>query len=298
MFVFTASDKLNKQVYVGSCRTDIEAHWTLLIEQSESGSEGPLFDSIRANGVDNFIIEEWAFAENTRELKSLLIEAKDSMDALPIRQQAKLYKPNTTREKVNPDIRRLFEMAEADLHAEASDDIKLDKAEVAETAEAENVDVIAKGRTGSTNKEKRIKDGIEQVKSQRDVLRHSQSTDQANEMREVMLRIEQRRQSQRKTPVRAKKSGTTLRQAVKQKPTTAKSKTATAKAAAATTILAKGRTGSAKKEQRIKEGIAQEKLVLDAKKKQQASAQADEMANILARLDERGKVSDSLKRKM
>lgn len=304
MFVFTASDKLNKQVYVGSCRTDIEAHWTLLIEQSESGSDGPLFDSIRTNGVDNFTIEEWAFAENTRELKSLLIEAKDSMDALPIRQQAKLYKPNTTREKVSPDIRRLFEMAEADLHAETNDDIKLDKAEVAEATEAEDADVLAKGRTssatntGSASKAKRIKDGIEKDKGQREVLRHSQSTDQANEMREVMLRIEQRRQSQRKTPVRAKKSGTTLRQAVKQKPTTAKSKTATAKAAAATTTLAKGRTGSAKKEQRIKEGIAQEKLALDAKKKQQTSAQADEMANILARLDERGKRSDSLKRKM
>lgn len=308
MFVFTVSDKLNQQVYVGSCRTDIESHWVLIMDQAQSGAEGTLFESIRHNSQDNFEVEEWAYAENSRELKPLLEEAREATGAQPIRQQAKLYKPNVKREDVSPDIRRLFEMVEADLESEAEDDVvpvdeqsSSSKQEPATTApdsvEVAASDKVATGRTGSALKEKRIKEALEQERDQRESHRHNQSTVEANAMREVMLRIEQRRQSQRKTPLR-KKPGSSLRQAVKQKATTTAAKTTKKPAAASAGKLAKGRTGSALKEKRIKEAIAQEKQAMDTAKNQQVSAQADEMASILANLDERGKAADSRRRKM
>jgi len=314
VFVFTVSDKLNQQVYVGSCRTDIESHWVLIMDQAQSGAEGTLFESIRHNSQDNFEVEEWAYAENSRELKPLLEEAKEATGAQPIRQQAKLYKPNVKREDINPDIRRLFEMVEADLESESDQDLlpasetsssddKLESTQQAQTtAGPDSVavaasDKVASGRTGSALKEKRIKEALEQEREQRESHRHNQSTVEANAMREVMLRIEQRRQSQRKTPLR-KKPGSSLRQAVKQKATTTAAKTSKKAEAASSGKLAKGRTGSALKEKRIKEAIAQEKLAMDSAKKQQVSAQADEMASILANLDERGKAADSRRRKM
>lgn len=308
MFVFTVSDKLNQQVYVGSCRTDIESHWVLIMDQAQSGAEGTLFESIRHNSQDNFEVEEWAYAENSRELKPLLDEAREATGAQPIRQQAKLYKPNVKREDINPDIRRLFEMVEADLESEAEDDVvpvgeqsSSSKQEPATTTpdsvEVAASDKVATGRTGSALKERRIKEALEQERDQRESHRHNQSTVEANAMREVMLRIEQRRQSQRKTPLR-KKPGSSLRQAVKQKATTTAAKTTKKPAAASAGKLAKGRTGSALKEKRIKEAIAQEKQAMDTAKNQQVSAQADEMASILANLDERGKAADSRRRKM
>ncbi|MCJ8339703.1 MAG: hypothetical protein MJK10_14640 [Pseudomonadales bacterium] len=52
--------------------------------------------------------------------------------------------------------------------------------------------------------------------------------------------------------------------------------------------LSSGRTGSAIREKKIKEGIQQEKDARDALKQQQVSQQADEMKAIMARLDSRG----------
>ncbi len=61
--------------------------------------------------------------------------------------------------------------------------------------------------------------------------------------------------------------------------------------------LAAGRTGSSSKEKRIKEAIEQEKAERMAKQQAQRAREADEMAAILARLDERAKAAEKFKRR-
>lgn len=75
-----------------------------------------------------------------------------------------------------------------------------------------------------------------------------------------------------------------------------KASRAAAKAKVAELKLAVGRTGSSVKEKRIKEAIEQEKADRQSKNSSQSAAEAEEMAAILARLDERGKVADKFKR--
>lgn len=165
---------------------------------------------------------------------------------------------------------------------------------------------LASGRTGSANKEKRIKEEIERQRSERDQFRQQQSTHEAAEMKEVMMRIEARRLASRKT---AKKPASSKRKSAASKtaasansaPVTSASKAATPaakkKAVADKVAVAKGKTGSTVKEKRIKEAIEAEKVQRESQKRQQAEQQKDEMAQILARLDSRSKAAESYKRR-
>lgn len=207
---------------------------------------------------------------------------------------------------------------------------------------------IATGRTGSAEKERRIREAIATERDRRDNLRHTSSREEQTEMNVVMARIELRRLATKKANAekakvqaaerRAKakaeaisiaealakemaanvaEAETGLGTAAKPAPTKpvavksaatklATAKSATAKSAAAkaspsstgaTLKLAAGRTGSGQKEKRIREAIEQEKAERLAQQQSRRAAEAKEMAEIMARLEERTKEAEKLKRR-
>lgn len=202
---------------------------------------------------------------------------------------------------------------------------------------------IATGRTGSAEKERRIREAIATERDRRDNLRHTSSREEQTEMNVVMARIELRRLATKKANAekakvqaaerRAKakaeaisiaealakemaanvaEAETGLGTAAKPAPTkpvavkSAATKSATAKSAAAkaspsstgaTLKLAAGRTGSGQKEKRIREAIEQEKAERLAQQQSRRAAEAKEMAEIMARLEERTKEAEKLKRR-
>ncbi|MGH1370534.1 MAG: hypothetical protein ACRBBW_00760 [Cellvibrionaceae bacterium] len=215
---------------------------------------------------------------------------------------------------------------------------------------------IASGRTGSSAKEKRIREAIEAERERRENMRQSRGRDEYDEMSAVMARIEMRRLATKrskaeKTKAEAAKKRKLEREKKAQEAAAAasaltvsikasndassgtdknspvnadsaaliakalggdsapakkakavspaeatKASRAAAKAKVAELKLAVGRTGSSAKEKRIKEAIEQEKADRQSKNSAQSAAEAEEMAAILARLDERGKMAEKFKR--
>jgi len=195
---------------------------------------------------------------------------------------------------------------------------------------------IASGRTGSSAKEKRIREAIETERERRENNRQSRGRDEYDEMNAVMARVEMRRLATKrsnaeKTKAEAAKkrklerekkalaaaaaiAPSALRVSVPvQSQTSAVSDSlepvaatpkeavkvtrAAAKASVAQLKLAVGRTGSSAKEKRIKEVIEQEKADRLSKRGAQSVAEAEEMSAILARLDDRSRTTDKLKRR-
>jgi len=189
---------------------------------------------------------------------------------------------------------------------------------------------IASGRTGSAAKEKRIREAIELERERRESTRQVRGRDEYDEMNAVMARVEMRRlATKRSNAEKTKQEAAQKRKLEREKkaaaatssadsrgvqssqaaaksprPTRSRAKSAVSatatepkpKAASKTLKLAAGRTGSSAKEKRIKEAIAQEKADRLAKKSSQSATEAAEMAALLARLDERSKKAEKMKR--
>lgn len=318
MFVFTVTNRVTNDVYVGSTKDDVESYWGTLINAAEDGQEGDIYKDIRSYSPADFEVEEWASAENGKELRELVAEARESMDAIPIKPGRKSAAMIASSHRVSEEIRELFAVAEAEV---LGDDESLEpategksKSSAGDSVEspqsaglglsnsvsrpieaAADSSKVANGRSGSATKERRIKEALAQEREVREGLRQNQTTREADEMKAVMIQIEHRRQSQKKRPrpaAKKKSAAGSLRSAVSSKPPTAKS------AAEKPASVAKGRTGSAVKEKRIKEAIAQQKAELDQQKEARVAAEADEMAAILNRLDSRSKVATTYKRKL
>jgi colicin import membrane protein len=163
---------------------------------------------------------------------------------------------------------------------------------------ATDAPAMATGHSGSSTKEQRIREAIAVQREERDQHRHTHSRESQLEMNAIIARIEQRRQSSRKSPAK-KAPAKTLKPAADTAAVTRSAAVvrAAAVAAPAPARLPEGRTGSSVREKRIREAIALEKAERDAQKLAQRAAEADEMAAILARLEERGKQADKLKRR-
>jgi len=317
VFVFTVTNRVTNDVYVGSTKDDVESYWGTLINAAEDGQEGDIYKDIRSYSPADFEVEEWASAESGKELRELVAEARESMDAIPIKPGRKSAALIASSYRVSEEIRELFAVAEAEvlgddegtesdskLKTNTSDDDSVESKQSAGLGLSNSVsrpievvadsNKVANGRSGSATKERRIKEALAEERDAREGLRQNQTTREADEMKAVMIQIEHRRQSQKKRPrpaAKKKSAAGSLRSAVSSKPP--------AKGAAAKpTSVAKGRTGSAVKEKRIKEAIAQQKAELDQKKEARVAAEADEMAAILNRLDSRSKVATTYKRKL
>ncbi len=195
---------------------------------------------------------------------------------------------------------------------------------------------IASGRTGSSAKEKRIREAIETERERRENNRQSRGRDEYDEMNAVMARVEMRRlATKRSNAEKTKAEAAKKRKLEREKKALAaaaaiapsalrvsvpvqsqasavsdslepvaatpkesvKVTRAAAKASVAQLKLAVGRTGSSAKEKRIKEVIEQEKADRLSKRGAQSVAEAEEMSAILARLDDRSRATDKLKRR-
>lgn len=303
MFVFTVTEVVSGRVYVASARDSIEAQWAQIVAAAESGQAGELFALIRSRGPGAFELEEWAVAENSRELRELIAEARESLGAEIIRMPRIGASAKSSRSSVSAEIRALFEQAEEELAAQAPDELikteAVSKPEPREVKAEPNgpLEVNAGDRKPAESpmaRERRLRQAIADEREQRAALRQQQASAQAKEMRDLMAQIEQRRQAQRKTPPKKKK--TSLRSSLSAKPPKAESTVAEPAVKARPKDFTP--SGKAAREKRIKEAIALEKAEQQRRQQAVVASQADEMAELLKGLDARAKSAASYKRKL
>lgn len=259
MIVFSATHKASGRAFVGSCRVDLDFHWAMLLTQAEEGVSGPLYDLLRAEGANSFDVAEYADADNARELSALCREAQEQLQAELIRSVAQRKESSSHFDK------SLLDVAEDD-----SDD---------------DLDGWLQDRRQQQQKvQQQASESVPEPETQPQtsvVLRQTKSTEDAADMRALIASIEARRKSQLKSSSPAKSARTSVKSSVRKPASVAKGK---AESAAA-------------RERRIKAALAEEKASREAAKQRKVADEADEMAALMARLDARTKVAESIRRR-
>lgn len=323
MIVFSATNEVTGDVFVGSTRESLEVEWVQLISQADEGASGGFFNQLRNHGAEKFEVEAYAYADSGSELRELTREAREELSAEAIkssrrtRSSSVVGNSSMSMEAIMASIEEAAKDAEAGTLSVAEPSAPSAKPVTSKPSVASKTAIgssstlgltsaapapelkIASGRSGSASKEKRIREAIAAEREARDQLRQTDSRESQAEMNSVIARIEQRRQQNKVSPKKpaAKKASAKKATSANATGSSLTQGGKAAKPAANTTRLATGRTGSSVKEKRIKEAIAQEKAEREAQQQAKASAEADEMAAILARLDSRTKDAAKIKRR-
>jgi len=275
MIVFTAKNNVTNEVYVGSARHCVEEHWAHLIVQAEEGGTGNLLEIIRAKGADQFNVETWGFADSAAESRELIRDACEELKAKPIK---------TGRA---PEAKKSVPLVRKKKSVESSPISKINSAPK-RSASSEHGPVKS---INISEYQANISDKEADTKTNESVsLRKTESTQIAEDMKSVMIRIEMQRKKNMKSYVPPKKAAKKSTATKSRSSTLVDSKTLKLK-------LPDGRVSSQAKEKKIKEAIAFEREQRLTEKSARVAAEADEMAALLARLDQKTQETNKLKRR-
>lgn len=316
MIVFTATNKVTNEVYVGSARDGMEEQWARLIIQAEEGGAGEFLSAMREHGSDSFSVEMWSYAESPAESRELVRDACEELGAKLIKtgrapaptvdriseqdrtseapaEQKNTVQQNTTQSKVTPIRSANSDKQTISDRKPARPDVVAQRQSEKEHGPVTSVDVSA--YLAKQNQEKETPEKKAEVVT----LRQKDSTKDFDDMKAVMMQIELKRRQNRASGTKSKAKPAKKSQESSLASTT-KAKTSTSKAAKPATVkdkLPDGRVSSSAKEKRIKEAIAQEKMEREAAQAAKAAAEAKEMAAIMAKLDQRTKETERIRRR-
>ncbi|WP_417225198.1 hypothetical protein [Amphritea sp.] len=252
MIIFTITNTVSKQVYVGSTRSDIDSHWETLLIAAESGVEAELYNDIRSSGAQSFAITEWGFADNLSEARELTSDAMETFNGKSL--QGLITKPKPSKVHRQSAAERKAALAlleEAEQQALLKSEISKPTGEAGDTPASE-ADLKLLARKRDAELEARI-------------VRERQET---MAMNKVLAEMEFRKRS-------------------KSSKTKSKSSTVKPSSTSSTPKMAIGKVSSAKQEKQIKEKIVQEREARETTKISRQKAEAQEMAAVMARIDAR-----------
>ncbi|MCR8921303.1 GIY-YIG nuclease family protein [Dasania sp. GY-MA-18] len=176
MIIFTITNNITQQVYVGTTKECAYERWKQYVAAHNKAIDAPLYRDMREHGVENFSINECGFAYDMEEARELLSETMAELDAINLQGmktsaaivKAVSSKTSNSASKPKPKTSR-----------SASSSI---------TAKPK----IANGRTGSSSKEKKIREAIEKEKADRQEQQYRKIAAEAEEMKAIMARLDAR----------------------------------------------------------------------------------------------------------
>ena len=111
LIIFTVTNTLTHQIYVGSTRNDLEDQWEKMVAAAEQDLDYPLYRDIRRYGTDIFHREVYDMAESRAELAELEQNAVQELNAISLRG----HKTSTVIIKKKTPLRRKASDAEKEL---------------------------------------------------------------------------------------------------------------------------------------------------------------------------------------
>ncbi|WP_281646596.1 GIY-YIG nuclease family protein [Parendozoicomonas sp. Alg238-R29] len=111
MIIFTVTNTITHQVYVGSTRNDLDAQWERMVAAAEQNLDFPLYRDIRTYGCDAFIREIYDMADSRQELAELEQDALETLNAISLRG----HKTSVVVIKKKTPVRRKKSEAEKEL---------------------------------------------------------------------------------------------------------------------------------------------------------------------------------------
>jgi len=248
VIVFTATNRRTQQVFVGKAQESVDEEWAHMLAQAEAGAEGTFFNLVRENASD-FDVATWAYAETPAEARESFREAREDLGAVVI----KLPRSRPSNSNAQP-IRSASMKALLDSIREAAEDI--DNAD-------DDVLLAPDDSTSATDTSKTDQGGV---------AAQPQAADSSDAGR-LQARIEAMKAAQAKV--------------LSKQPIKSRRSVESVKDSAAPMKLATGRTGSAVKEQRIRDSIESDKDQRDAFRAKSNLDQQAEMNALMARVEMR-----------
>lgn len=178
MIVFTITNDVTDEVYVGTTKDSVEERWKQYQEAAKlDHTAARLFKDIRDFGAEKFTISEFAAAYDREDLKDMFDEAMDEFNGISL-VGVKTTKPKPV--KVASVKKTAVKKATTSRTAGGPVTTKIVKPK------------LASGRTNSAAKERAIKEAIAEEKAERESQKLAKAAAEAQEMRDIMARLDNR----------------------------------------------------------------------------------------------------------
>ena len=179
MIVFTITNNVTDEVYVGTTNVSVEERWMQYQEAAKlDHTAARLFKDIRDFGAKSFSTTEYAVAYDREDLKDLFDEAIDEYQGTSLvgvkttkPKPIKVAAPKKTAAKKKTTKSR-------NAHGPVTTILSKPK--------------ISSGRTNSAAKERAIKEAISEEKADRETKKLMKASAEAQEMRDIMARLDNR----------------------------------------------------------------------------------------------------------
>jgi paraquat-inducible protein B len=177
LIVFTITNNVTDEVYVGTTVDNVEERWQQYQEAAKSDhTAAALFKDIRDFGAKSFTASEYAVAFDREDLKDLFEEALDEY------QGTSLVGVKTIPPKPMKAVTKKTTTKKATTRPKTSGAVKTKIVKPK----------VASGRTNSAAKERAIKEAIAEEKAERESVKIAKASAEAQEMRDIMLRLDSR----------------------------------------------------------------------------------------------------------
>ena len=181
MIVFTLTNDITDEVYVGTTKISVEERWKQYQEAAKlDHTAARLFKDIRDFGADKFTASEYAVAYDREDLKDMFEEAIEEFNGIS------LVGIKTTKPKpiTKPTAKKASPLQKKSLSTTTSTTRKAKPKIVKEK--------VSTGRTNSAAKERAIKEAIAEEKANRETAKLTRAAAEAKEMRDIMARLDSR----------------------------------------------------------------------------------------------------------
>ena len=173
MIIFTITNTITEQVYVGRTQHGSSERWNQIKAALPLGIDSPLYNDMREHGAS-----EWGFANDREELREMMVEAMEEFNAISL-QGLKTALPTV---KVIPTATKKVKTVKA----KSTNITKKAATSITEKPK------LATGRTGSSIKEKNIREAIAREKADRLEKKSRQIAAEADEMKAIMAKMDAR----------------------------------------------------------------------------------------------------------
>ena len=193
MLVFTITNNITEEVWVGTCKDSSDERFDQLQEAMALGIKAQIYKDLRDFGVQNFTVEDFAVAEDREDLKDLFEEAMEENNGKSlIGIKTSLGKTSIASTAPLKSSVGAYKRPSVATPSRATSST-ISRAATTRRATAKPVkEKIATGRTNNSAKEKLIKEKMADEKAQRESLKSKQVMEQADEMAAIMARLDSR----------------------------------------------------------------------------------------------------------
>ncbi len=205
MIVFTLTNQINDDVWVGTTRESSAERFEAYKEALYHGIKHQFYKDLRDFGVDNFVLDDFAVAEDRDELKDLFDEAMETYDGKSligvktvktsiVESKAPAPKKVATRKTASgndSDLATTISVAASAPVAAKTSSKKLgaNGRPIAQKASREK---MSTGSTGSAKREKAIKEAIMAEKAEREAAKAKKVMEEADAMKAILARLDSR----------------------------------------------------------------------------------------------------------